>query len=317
MVIVAYFVFLLCSIFMYFLYDVRWEPVLYTTYLIILITVPFVFWDCRKNYVKNQCLKEALKMDFPIVPELPKADSLLEQNYQYLLRKILEAWKDERVEQKRVDAERDDYYTLWTHQIKMPAYAMDLMLQTGDMTPEKWKIELMKISQYVDMALKYLQLENQYSDLCFKQVELLPMIQNVIKKFSSLFITKQLKVELIDLDGTILTDEKWFTFVIEQLISNAVKYTEQGGVYIYQPSPFQVCIRDTGIGIAAEDLPQLFEKGYTGFNGRIHQKSTGCGLYMCKKVLCMLNCNITISSQLNQGTTVMINLPENDLYVVE
>lgn len=143
------------------------------------------------------------------------------------------------------------------------------------------------------------------------------MIQNVIKKFSSLFITKQLKVELIDLDGTILTDEKWFTFVIEQLISNAVKYTEQGGVYIYQPSPFQVCIRDTGIGIAAEDLPQLFEKGYTGFNGRIHQKSTGCGLYMCKKVLCMLNCNITISSQLNQGTTVMINLPENDLYVVE
>ena len=93
---------------MYFLYDVRWEPVLYTTYLIILITVPFVFWDCRKYYVKNQCLKEALKMDFPIVPELPKADSLLEQNYQYLLRKILEAWKDERVEQKRVDAERDD-----------------------------------------------------------------------------------------------------------------------------------------------------------------------------------------------------------------
>lgn len=302
---------------MYFLYDVRWEPVLYTTYLIILITVPFIFWDCRKNYVKNQCLKEALNTDFPIVPELPKADSLLEQNYQYLLRQILEAWKDERVEQKRVDAERDDYYTLWTHQIKTPAYAMDLMLQTGDMTPGKWKIELMKITQYVDMALKYLQLENHYSDLCFKQVELLPMIQNVIKKFSSLFITKQLKVELIDLDGAILTDEKWFTFVIEQLISNAVKYTEQGCVYIYQSSPFQVCIRDTGIGISAEDLPQLFEKGYTGFNGRIHQKSTGCGLYMCKKVLCMLNCNITISSQLNQGTTVMINLPENNLYVAE
>lgn len=310
----AYF---LCSIFLYFLYDVRYEPILYTAFLILLLTIPFVFLDFRRSYSKYQCLKKALNMSFPFMPELPEADSLLEQNYQHLLRQVLQSWQDERIEQKRADTERDDYYTLWTHQIKSPIYSMDLMLQTGDMTPGKWKMELIRTSQYVDIALKYLQLEGQYPDLCLEHIALLPMVQDVIKKYSSMFIAKKLKVELLNLNGTILTDKKWFSFIIEQLISNAVKYTEHGSISVYQPSSLQVCISDTGIGISAEDLPRLFEKGYTGFNGRIHQKSTGCGLYMCKKVSCLLGCTLSISSQLDKGTTVTINLPERDFPVSE
>jgi signal transduction histidine kinase len=256
-------------------------------------------------------------MDFSVRNDLPMADTLLEQSYQQMIIKTLQAWQNERTDQRRINAERDDYYTLWTHQIKTPISTMDLMLQTGDTTPAKWKTELLHVSQYVDMALKYLQLENQYSDLSLERVELLPLVQEAVKKHSVILIAKRLKIKLHDLNNTVLTDRKWLLFILEQLVSNAAKYTEQGSITIFQPTPLQICVSDTGIGIAAEDLPRLFEKGYTGFNGRIHQKSTGCGLYMCKKVSRLLGCEISISSQVNNGATVTVNLPKSDFSVAE
>lgn len=271
--------------------------------------------DLRHTYRKYQRLQNIHQADFPVLLNLPTADTLLEQSYQKIIKKTLQVWQDERADQRKIKTDIADYYTLWTHQIKTPIYAMDLMLQTDDTTPAKWKTELFQVSRYVDMALKYLQLENQYSDLCLEQVELLPLVQEVIKKHSVILIAKRLKIDIHDLNGAVLTDRKWFLFILEQLVSNAAKYTEQGIIAIYQPTPLQICISDTGIGIATEDLPRLFEKGYTGFNGRIHQKSTGCGLYMCKKVSHLLGCTFSVSSQMNKGTTVTINLPKNDLSV--
>lgn len=307
--------FLGCNFFLYFLYDVRFEPILYTAFLLVLFVLPFVLQDLRHTYRKYQRLQNIHQADFPVLLNLPTADTLLEQSYQKIIKKTLQVWQDERADQRKIKTDIADYYTLWTHQIKTPIYAMDLMLQTDDTTPAKWKTELFQVSRYVDMALKYLQLENQYSDLCLEQVELLPLVQEVIKKHSVILIAKRLKIDIHDLNGAVLTDRKWFLFILEQLVSNAAKYTEQGIIAIYQPTPFQICISDTGIGIATEDLPRLFEKGYTGFNGRIHQKSTGCGLYMCKKVSHLLGCTFSVSSQMNKGTTVTINLPKNDLSV--
>lgn len=302
---------------MYFLYDVRMEPILYTTFLLILFVLPFVFWDLRRTYQKYVRLKKIEHTKFPVLPDLPMADTLLEKSYQQVIKQIFQTWQTERADQRKTNAERDDYYTLWTHQIKTPIYSMDLMLQTGDTTPSKWKAELLQVSRYIDMALKYLQLENQYSDLCLEQVELLPLVQEAIKKHSVIFIAKRLKIDLHDLNGTVLTDKKWLLFILEQLVSNAAKYTEQGSITIYQPTPLQICVSDTGIGITAEDLPRLFEKGYTGFNGRIHQKSTGCGLYMCKKVSLLLGYKLTVSSQINKGTTVTVNLPADNFSVAD
>lgn len=306
-----------CNFFLYFLYDVRMEPILYTTFLLVLFVLPFMFRDLRRTYQKYGRLKSIRQAEFPVMSDLPTADTLLEVSYQQIIKEILQAWQNEQANQRRINSERDDYYTLWTHQIKTPIYTMDLMLQTGDTTPTKWKTELLQVSRYVDMALKYLQLENQYSDLCLEQVTLLPLVQEAVKKYSVILIAKRLKVDLHDLNGTVLTDRKWLMFILEQLVSNAAKYTERGSVEIYQLTPFQICVKDTGIGIAAEDLPRLFKKGYTGFNGRIHQKSTGCGLYMCKKVSRLLGFTISISSQVNIGTTVTINLPENDFSVAD
>lgn len=308
---------IICNSFMYFLYDVRKEPILYITFLLILFALPFAFLDLRRTYQKCRQLQNMGQTKNPVVPNLPTADTLLEESYQRVIKETLQAWQNERADQRKINAERDDYYTLWTHQIKTPIYSMDLMLQTGDTTPSKWKIELLQISRYVDMALKYLQLENLYSDLCLERVELLPLAQEAIKKHSTILISKKLKIDLHDLNGTVLTDRKWLFFILEQLVSNAAKYTDHGSIAIYQPTPLQICVSDTGIGITAEDLPRLFEKGYTGFNGRIHQKSTGCGLYMCKKVSALLGCTLSISSQVNLGTTVTVNFPQGDFSVTD
>lgn len=315
-VIIVFCGFIGCSFFLYFLYDVRFEPILYTVFLLILFALPFVYRDLSHTYQKYQRLRIIQQMDFLTISDLPTTDTLLEQSYQQLIKKTLQAWQNERADQRRINAERDDYYTLWTHQIKEPIYSMDLMLQTGDTTLTKWKTELLKVSQYIDMALKYLQVEDQSSDLYLERVKLLPLAQEAIKKHSVILIEKRLGIELHDLDGIILTDRKWLLFILEQLVSNAAKYTEHGSIAIYQPAPLQICVSDTGIGIASEDLPRLFEKGYTGFNGRIHQKSTGCGLYMCRKVAHLLGCTISISSQINKGTTVTIDLPENNFSVL-
>ncbi len=314
-VMIAFCGLIICNFFMYFLYDVRMEPILYTTFLLILFVLPFALWDLRRTYQKCGRLKNIEQAKVPVTPDLPTADTLLEENYQRVIKEILQAWQNERADQRKINAERDDYYTLWTHQIKTPIYSMDLMLQTGDTAPSKWKTELLQISRYVDMALKYLQLENQYSDLCLERVELLPLAQEAIKKYSVILIAKRINIDFHDLNSTILTDRKWLLFILEQLVSNAAKYTEQGSIAIYQPTPLQICVSDTGIGIAAEDLPRLFEKGYTGFNGRIHQKSTGCGLYMCKKVSLLLGYKLTVSSQINKGTTVTVNLPADNFSV--
>ena len=310
--IIVFFGLIVCNFFMYFLYDVRMEPILYTTFLLILLVLPFAFRDLRRTYQKCGRLNNIKQTKLPAMPDLPTVDTILEKSYQQIIQEILQVWQKERADQRKINAERDDYYTLWTHQIKSPIYSMDLMLQTGDTTPSKWKTELLQISRYVDMALKYLQLENQYSDLCLEQVELLPLAQEAIKKHATVLIAKRLKIDLHDLNNTVLTDRKWLLFILEQLVSNAAKYTEQGSIAIYQPAPLQICVSDTGMGIAAGDLPRLFEKGYTGFNGHIHQKSTGCGLYMCKKVSHLLGLTLSVSSQVNIGTTVTINLPGDD-----
>lgn len=311
-VIVVFCGLILCNSFLYFLYDVRMEPILYTTFLLILFALPFAFWDMHRIYQKCRRLQDIGQMENPVMPDLWAADTLLEQEYQRVIKEALQAWQNERTKWREINAERDDYYTLWTHQIKTPIYSMDLMLQTGDTTPSKWKAELLQISRYADMALKYLQLENQYSDLCLEQVRLLPVAQEAVRKHSVILIAKRLKIDLHNLEAEVLTDRKWLLFILEQLVSNAAKYTEQGTIAIYQPAPLQICVSDTGMGIAAEDLPRLFEKGYTGFNGHIHQKSTGCGLYMCKKVSRLLGLTLSISSQVNAGTTVTINLPGDD-----
>ena len=210
--------------------------------------------------------------------------------------------------------EKEDFFSLWAHQIKTPIAAMNLLLQNDETDAAGCRQELFKIENYVEMALNYSRFENMSGDLELKACPLQPMVKQSVKKFSRVFIHKHLKVELDVPDITVLTDEKWFCFVLEQLLSNALKYTKEGGVRIYTETTdgeLKIVISDTGIGIRSSDLPRIFEKGFTGYNGRIDKKASGLGLYLCKGVCDKLGHSIHAESEEGHGTKVFIGIPED------
>lgn len=171
--------------------------------------------------------------------------------------------------------------------------------------------ELFKIESYVEMALNYLRFEEMSNDLVLERNSLEQLVRQVVKKYAAIFIYNHISIQLEHLDYTVLTDEKWFCFVLEQILSNALKYTKQGSVKISaeeSANGLRVLVKDTGIGIRSEDLPRIFEKGFTGYNGRMDKKASGLGLYLCKGVCEKLGHGISVASKEGEGTTVMITL---------
>ncbi|MEI3348232.1 MAG: ATP-binding protein [Dysosmobacter sp.] len=201
-----------------------------------------------------------------------------------------------------------DYYTLWAHQIKTPIAAASLLLQENPPPREPLEAELLKISQYVDMVLGYLRLDSASTDYVFQDTDLNALVRQAVRKFARLFILKHITLDFQEIHRTVLTDGKWLSFVVEQLLSNALKYTPAGGTVRIYGDGETLVIADTGIGIREEDLPRIFEKGFTGYNGRAGQKSTGIGLYLCRRVSEQLNHDLTIVSRPGQGTIARLDL---------
>lgn len=217
--------------------------------------------------------------------------------------------------------EKEDFFAMWAHQIKTPISAMQLLLQADDCDVKACRQELFKIENYVEMALGFLRFDEMNQDLSFETVSLDRAVKQLVKKYATVFIHRHLSVEMRDLDVTILTDEKWFLFALEQVLSNALKYTKEGGVTIWSQKEGEkigIYVKDTGIGIRAEDLPRVFEKGFTGYNGRIDKKASGLGLYLCKGIFDKLGNEIAITSAEGEGTCVKITcypetVAKNDL----
>lgn len=207
-----------------------------------------------------------------------------------------------------------DYYTLWVHQVKTPIAASSLLI--GDLKDKEAKSqleqELFKIESYVHLVLQYLRLESFHDDLVLKQENLADLVREVVKKYALFFIQQGLSLNLHDLDHTIVTDKKWFLVILEQVLSNSLKYTKEGSIEIYFHEG-SLYIKDTGLGIQNADLLRVFERGFSGYNGRLTQQSSGLGLYLSKKIADQLGHKIAIDSQVGQGTTVSIAFPEKKL----
>jgi CRISPR-associated Csx2 family protein len=230
---------------------------------------------------------------------------------------IIDHDRTEIINQKeKAFADMVDYYTIWAHQIKTPIAAMRLLLQSEQSETNSELLEqLFKVEQYVEMVLQYLRLENMSSDLVFKRHSLDDIVKQAIRKYSKSFIRKKIKLNYMDLNCDVLTDEKWLVFVVEQILSNALKYTGAGEISIYMDSRLldTLVIEDTGIGIEQEDLPRVFEKGFTGYIGRSDKRSTGIGLFLCKQILNKMSHTITIESVVGKGTKVKIGLDVADI----
>ncbi len=237
---------------------------------------------------------------------LPPPKGLLEADYQALLQALASERAALALEDRNRLQDMTDYYTLWAHQIKTPIAAMGLLLQE-EPRPEL-EGELLKIEQYVEMVLGYLRLGSDSTDYVFRNCRLDDLLRQAVRKYARLFILKKISLDFQETGRTVLTDGKWLSFVLEQLLSNAVKYTPPGGLIRVYGDGDTLVIADNGIGIQPEDLPRVFEKGFTGFNGREDKKSTGIGLYLCRQVLDRLNHGISISSRPGQGTLVRLDL---------
>lgn len=209
-----------------------------------------------------------------------------------------------------------DYYTMWAHQIKTPIAAMRLVLSDNDTeTAKELREELQKTEQYVEMALMYLRLDAGAEDYVIRECSLDSIIKQAVKKYASQFIRKKIRLEYEPVEYAVLTDEKWLQFVIEQIVSNSLKYTRQGYVAITLEEGDILCISDSGIGIDEADIPRVFEKGFTGLNGRSDKKATGIGLYLCRRILVSLGHRIWISSSAGIGTEVRIDLSRQRLVI--
>ncbi len=208
-----------------------------------------------------------------------------------------------------------DYYTMWVHQIKTPIASMHLILQKEDSEDSRrLRAELFRVEQYVQMVLCFLRLDSDFTDYVIKEYRVDDIIRPAVRRLAPQFIMKKLSLEYEQTDEVALTDEKWLGFVVEQVLSNAVKYTSEGSISIKCDGD-RLVISDTGIGIAAEDLPRIFDKGYTGFNGRADRKASGIGLYLCRRICDNLGHSIKVESAAGQGTTITIGLRRNKLEV--
>ncbi|MGN1415819.1 MAG: ATP-binding protein [Oscillospiraceae bacterium] len=270
---------------------------------LIFFIIDFISFCRRKRALEKAAEEITLTAD-----HLPVPANGMEEEYDELVRQLFGELKAAENEAAAKLSDMTDYYTMWVHQIKTPIAAADLILQSTD-CPEKAELaeNLQRIEQYAEMVLCYLRLDSDSTDFVIKEYDLDGIIRQAVRKFSAQFIRRRLRLVYSPVGKTVLTDEKWLLFVIEQVISNAVKYTPSGEVEIYCEEPLTLCVRDTGIGIAPEDIPRIFEKGYTGCNGRLDKKASGIGLYLCRKICTKLGHSISAESS-EKGTVIKINM---------
>ncbi len=291
-------------------------PLLYalelTGLLVLIVGIVSFSRYYHRHVLLNGC-KNALE---DLQKALPPARGLMEADYRALLLALAQERLDEKNAQVRQKREQEDYYTLWVHQIKTPISALRLLLQEGgEQDVHQMEAELFKIGQYADMALQFLRLDSLSADLELRYYDLYELVKKAVKKYSLLFIHKKIALEMEPFSAQVLTDEKWFSLILEQVISNAIKYTIQGTVSIFLHDEKTLAIGDTGIGIRREDLPRVFERGFTGLNGRLDQRATGIGLYLCHEAAAKLGHSLSIQSELGKGTTVFIGIEEKELKI--
>ena len=312
--ILCFFTFVMIAITILFLYQIPLEPILYTGIICSVLGFFFLIFDSLQYYHKHQQLDYLKHQIMLSLDELPESTNLMEKDYQQLLQVLFDEKNQLITEKDNNFTEMIDYYTMWVHQIKTPIAAMRLLLQSNP-TAENSEIEteLFKIEQYVEMVLSYLRLNASSTDYLFMKQDIDELIRQSVRKYARMFILKKLTLNYVPCHYQILTDEKWFCFVLEQLLSNAIKYTPSGTISIYMPKSGVLVIEDSGIGIEKSDVNRIFEKGFTGYNGHTDKKSSGLGLYLCKRVCTQLGHEISVESEVGKGTKIILDVNHYDL----
>lgn len=272
-------------------------------------------YDFMKFRKKHMALVKSREEIIYSEEHMPEPAPGIEEDYDGIIRRLRGELSQTENRMNTAVTEMRDYYTLWAHQIKTPMAAMGLILQReelGSSEAAELSEELERIDQYARMALCYVRLSYDSSDFVFKEYDVDDIVKQAVRRYGGQFIRRRLSLSAPETGLRAVTDEKWLLFVIEQVISNAVKYTKKGGVEIYAQGSV-LCIKDSGQGVPCEDLPRIFEKGYTGCNGRLDKKASGIGLYLCREICRKLGHSIEAQNVQGGGFVVRIELGRRDI----
>lgn len=291
------------------LYGMNLQAVWYPLVLCGVISMGFLLWRFSRYRRRHRELERLRQGEGPYGDFLPAAVDEIGKDYQEIIQKAESLHRRDKEKWEIVRQDVEDYYAVWVHQIKAPIAVMRVLLQQEDTRQNReLSSELFRIEQYVEMALCYVRLGDDASDLVIEEYDLDEIVRKAVRKYAGQFIRKKIRLVYEGTDVRVLTDEKWLAFILEQLLSNAVKYTAEGAVTITVNEKKRLSVSDTGIGISAEDLPRIFEKGYTGYNGRVNRKSTGIGLYLCRTAADRLGHKLTVCSEPGKGSCFTIDL---------
>ncbi|MDO4566076.1 MAG: sensor histidine kinase [Oscillospiraceae bacterium] len=282
---------------------------LYANALYFFVITAFAVYDFFKYRVKMSRLEGILQNLSNASHDFPGWENSVEAAYSDIIEELYKLMDEEKSEMNALYGEQLDYYTMWLHQIKTPIAAMRLAIESESAANPVYEQELFKIERYVEMALQFLKIKNLESDLLLTPCDIDSVITESIKKYKTQFIYKKLGCEFESTKLNKISDRKWLAFIVEQLLSNAIKYTASGGVKIY-PAEEGFALEDSGIGIRPEDLSRIFERGYTGFNGRLDSRASGLGLYMASQIAKKLGIEIRAESRVGEGTRMSLIFKE-------
>ena len=289
------------------LYHFPLQAVLYPTYICVLLLLGILLYKYRAAKKKHEEFVLLQKLPETLIESMQEYQTTEDEDYQEILALLQEKRLREGQESRDRFTDAMEYFTMWAHQIKTPIASMRLRLESEDSAFSRAISEdLFRIESYVEMVLTYLRLGEGASDYVFRGCELDTLIKGSLRKYAGQFIGRGIRLVYEPVEMKVITDEKWFTFVLEQILSNALKYTQEGSVTIEKGADNTLVVKDTGIGIAAEDLPRIFEKGYTGRNGRLDKKASGLGLFLCKRICDNLGIKISASSKIGEGTEIWL-----------
>ncbi len=299
-------IFLLC----FRLYRLPMKAVLYPALLCAALGLVLGAVDFWRRKRRHEMLQSIATITDSLTGPFPPAGDMESRDYQDILRRLGREHREQQARAAASYADMVDYYTVWAHQIKTPIASMRLQLQNEDSALSRaLSAELQRVEQYVEMVLTFLRLDGESTDYVFREYGLDDILRPVLRKFSYDFINRRLRLDYEPVGVRVVTDEKWLSFVLEQLLSNALKYTRSGSIAVVWEEG-QLLIRDTGMGIAPEDLPRIFEKGYTGYNGRRDKKASGIGLYLCRRICDRLGHGLAAESVVDQGTTMRLDFAQ-------
>ncbi len=304
------------------------ELSLTTIFFILGLLLLFYLFVFFYNYVKRKIffnefftLLEKIDQKYFITEMLPNSNFLEGKLFLQALYEIDKSMKEKVNESEKSMRDFKDYLELWIHEIKLPIASLILQNHNKSIKDNKELEQIHKIEEYVEQVLFYVRSEHSSNDYLIHECNLNTMVKNVLLRNKDDFLALDIQVETKNLNKKILTDSKWFEYILNQIVSNAKKYKKEKDAYIHfeaeeQENSITVSITDNGIGIKSSDLPKVFEKSFTGENGHQTKESTGMGLFLVKKMCEQLGHLVKIESIENEYTKVTIIISKNTFYNV-